>query len=967
MIVSIDIGTSYSSISMLGPDGKAQSIDIGTGVSMYGDKHSLPSAVFVEEDGRVLLGQDALNNRMRDPKRFRDEFKRNLGESIPIMLGSRSFLPEQLYTEFFCYMKERAEKVSGEPIELAYLTYPAAYGTSKKNKILSAAKAAGLYNVELVDEPTAAAMSYCAAGYIKEGQNLLIYDFGGGTFDAALIRYENGVFTPLASPKGLERCGGIDIDRLIFQNMMSKVDASTLEMLRANTLHYMRFVSQLSELAVKCKHQLSSPEVDSFSGYIQVGFDMIPYTLTLDDYNRMIAGKVGQTVQTCRQILEEARLKVEDLGAVLLVGGTSRVRLVREMVEQLAGNVPVYCAADLELAVSQGALNYRNYKQESPIPDALANEEPVEMKQKDRDAAPVSEETVSENGNPEIAPEELKQGQQYASAEDAVSEARSGFARGWKFAGNKDWNAAFRCFSEAAKLGDANAMESLAVCYRQGLGVAKNAELADIWSRKAADARITGNDSSESGKQEKTGEPKAVFFVNDTRIVNQTVIVSGSLCGKVPLTDGAHLGAFDEEGRFLGHGKAKLPEGTTRITEDSIDVTLELTDYMGSRKADLAIDCLVSMPVDVKSFNQVFADREQEGCCTTRVSYVYEDPKMRIDFEDAYCFYVTDIRDGKLYGRSLFGSMSDDLRMYVYSAASGAARRELRWKDYAARGSRAYFVADCTGIQKGDIITDCIAPSGYTFRGQRISFWRYRLIIAVQKEAAKEAPPVQPNDPVQLTELGQKLARQGKGREAFEAFQKAANLNYAPAQYHLAGCYERGYGTAADLSNAKLWYHRAAAQGNTAAQDRLKQLERVEKPKAAANPEQIIRDVLKETGLAKRQSNTGWNVENGVLIYAVSWMITLRLNLRVGSSETVLLAEDWTTFGRGKSGFIFTEKGIYERLSPFPPRFIPWAQFAKEELQFVSGNAVTVDNSIISGSSNLPRAVWTRLHERLRG
>ena len=89
MIVSIDIGTSYSSICILGQDGKAVPVDISTGASMYGSKYSLPSAVFVDESGNILVGQAAMNSRKRAPENFRMEFKRDLGQNIPIILGSR--------------------------------------------------------------------------------------------------------------------------------------------------------------------------------------------------------------------------------------------------------------------------------------------------------------------------------------------------------------------------------------------------------------------------------------------------------------------------------------------------------------------------------------------------------------------------------------------------------------------------------------------------------------------------------------------------------------------------------------------------------------------------------------------------------------------------------------------------------------------------------------------------------------
>lgn len=359
MIVSIDIGTSYCTACFVGPDGRLQNLELGTGASMFGTPYSLPSAIFVEEDGTVLVGQAAMNSRMRDPQRFRMEFKRELGSSIPIVLGQRRFLTEDIYTEIFRHIISRARAVSGEEIEEAYLTYPASYGRTKQELIKKAARAAGLFHIKMVDEPTAAAMSYCAAGYVKNGEKLLVYDFGGGTFDVSVIRYDGGEFIPLSEPDGLERCGGIDIDRMIYQDMLETVKKRQPELmltLEKNPQHYIRFASQLSELAVKCKHHLSAADV--FAEDIQVNFEMIPYRLTLDRFSQMIAPLVGQTIRKCREVLEAAGMGVDDLSSVLLVGGTSRIRLVREMVEKMAGKVTVHCAADVDMAVVQGALSF---------------------------------------------------------------------------------------------------------------------------------------------------------------------------------------------------------------------------------------------------------------------------------------------------------------------------------------------------------------------------------------------------------------------------------------------------------------------------------------------------------------------------------------------------------------------------------------------------------------------------------
>lgn len=1017
MIVSIDIGTSYSSISMLDPDDKAQPIDIGTGVSMFGSKFSLPSAVFVEDDGRVLLGQDALNNRMRNPQRFRDEFKRNLGETIPIMLGSRSFLPEELYTEFFRHMKGRAEKVSGEQIELAYLTHPAAYSSSKKNRILAAAKAAGLYDVELVDEPAAAAMSYCAAGYIKNGQNLLIYDFGGGTFDTAVIRYENDSFTLLTQPKGLERCGGIDIDRLIFQNMLSKVDLATLDMLRANNLHYMRFVSQLSELAVKCKHQLSSPEVDSFFGYIQVGFDMVPYTLTLDQYNQMIAGMVGQTIQTCRQVLEDAKLKVSDLSAVLLVGGTSRVRLVREMVEQMAGKVPVFCAADLELAVSQGALNYRNYKTVEPEPDPAPDVPDV----KDDSTSKAQVEfqrgrKYAEEGNWDDAYlcfyEASKLGSGEAMYElacchkhglgtdvdlslaeiwfeeaaergvlcatpligkekktDVVAgtpnEAHAEFLKGRKFAREDRRDAAFKCFFKAAKMGDTEAMYSLANCYKMGYGTDKYAALADIWYRRATEARISPEVQS-STEHTETKTKNVVFSVHNTMVNCGNITVSGNLCGKNALVDGEFVVAFDSDGKSLGTCKVRTYVGREQIlsvTEDTKDVTIELVNFTGRVHDKLDIDYLISMPVSESTYDQVFADLEQDGYYTTRVSYVYEDPDSSIDLEDAYFFYVTEVKDGKIHGRSLTGSFSGDSEMYVYSKNKpNSYLKRLKWKEHTATGHNAFFDADSADVQVGDILTDCVAPPGFTFKCKQLSFWRYRLIIAVQNRNAVDCGSIEHvEDPKMLDEMGLDFSRKGQWRVAFEAYQKAANRNYAPAQYHLAGCYERGNGTVVDWSNAKIWYHRAAAQGHPAAADKLKQLE---KPKMELTPRKIFQKLVLQFPELRSASDCWISESKNIPV----WLSRLQSNTNVRDRSSILLAQDTTLFSSGKEGIIFTEKGIHVYGGWLAPlEAIDWMTFAKRTLTMQSREKFAyLNDHLIAGSNFLPKGFWPRLHEEIK-
>ncbi len=379
MIIGIDIGTSYSSVCMLGKNGEAVPVDIATGLG-YGDKYSLPSAVFLEEkqgDNTLLIGQAAMNSRAIKPSRFRMEFKRLLGQKFPVMLGESQFMPEEFYTEFFRHMKKCVEKISiDKNIDMAYITYPASFDKVKKEKIEWAAHMAGFNEITLVDEPTAAAMSYPENLY--DNMKLLVYDFGGGTFDASLLEYRNGIFRLLAEPAGIENCGGSDIDRLIFKDIAEHIDKEVLDMVSKKPENKIKLDSRIAEAAVKIKHQLTSASVSK--EYIPIGFDDMEYTLTTDELNQMIAGMVGQTVNLCRTLLIKAEITEKDLSAVLMVGGTSRIPLVQSMVKQFAGTVPVFCSQDLELAVARGAVAYESLKKSEYHSKEIINTKEKEKK-----------------------------------------------------------------------------------------------------------------------------------------------------------------------------------------------------------------------------------------------------------------------------------------------------------------------------------------------------------------------------------------------------------------------------------------------------------------------------------------------------------------------------------------------------------------------------------------------------------
>ncbi len=441
--IGIDIGTSYSSVCILNENGQPERVKIATGTGVYGDSFSLPSAVFLEEDGRLLLGQAAFASRMRAPQNFKAEFKRDLGQTTPYLLGGLQYMPEDLYKEFFIYIKKCVEDYTYAIVSSATVTYPAMFNDNKKKLIEKAAKAAGLLDVQLIDEPSAAAYCYLNAGKLSEGDTLLVYDLGGGTFDLALMRVKNGRFMQLTQPMGNPRLGGVDFDRMIFNDIMTQIGEDMMAPIKANPIYFSRFAASAMELAVKAKHHLSSSGV--FADFITVGYGGVDYTLDVSRYSAMIASVIGDTMKQVRMLLQAADLKPSDVNMVLLVGGASRTPLVREMLTKELGQEP-FKDVDPELAVCIGA--------------AICN---------------LDGETITAKKEDELS--KTPEGQCILGC--AYYHGKSGK--------KQDYDMAMHYFRRAADQNHAKAQYMLGLCYENGNGTAKKTAKAVEWFGKAAD------------------------------------------------------------------------------------------------------------------------------------------------------------------------------------------------------------------------------------------------------------------------------------------------------------------------------------------------------------------------------------------------------------------------------------------------------------------------------------------------
>ena len=354
MYLGIDFGTCYSSAALL-LEGVPTPIP-----APLTPGYALPSSVFITEQGEILVGQAAENKRQKNPQRYRREFKRDLGSPDPYTLGNVSMLPEELVAAVLKKLKEEAEKVAlgrGEKfLNNALITVPATYSSYKRNLMQDAGRKAGFSQIEMLEEPVAAAIYYSRNAQINDGDIILVYDLGGGTFDATLMQKQGDNYQVLAMPKGLANCGGTDFDRLIYQQLKLECSDELRQQLEPKDAWLARAI--VGDFCRDLKHQLS--EQTEASIYIPMGLGNVEtFELTREVFNAMIAPLIEETLDCCEQLVRSAKKDWTQVNQMLLVGGSSRIPYVKEAIERRF-NISPFLIDKPELAVCLGATIYNN-------------------------------------------------------------------------------------------------------------------------------------------------------------------------------------------------------------------------------------------------------------------------------------------------------------------------------------------------------------------------------------------------------------------------------------------------------------------------------------------------------------------------------------------------------------------------------------------------------------------------------
>ncbi len=343
-ILAADLGTSSSSAALVAGDTIELVKEPSSGSWAW------PSAVCLTGEG-LLVGSPAERRGRLRPELYRAEFKRDLGSGVPIPFGERAFLPEQLMTATLAALKAEAERMHGARLDRAVVTVPASYGPAdvRRHLMISAAEAAGFGVVELLAEPVAAAMAPVAGPAFADGELVLVYDLGGGTFDAALVQM--GAGHRVLGSAALDDCGGRDIDALVYGELRGADGLAAA--LAAPDAEGRRNRLRFGDLARRLKHQLS--EVNTAEDV----YDPTGQFVQLDRGRlvELVIPALDRTVYCCRDLLDRCRVPIDRVAAVLLVGGSTRMPVIAEFAGRTLGR-PVRRVRDPDLAVTLGAARW---------------------------------------------------------------------------------------------------------------------------------------------------------------------------------------------------------------------------------------------------------------------------------------------------------------------------------------------------------------------------------------------------------------------------------------------------------------------------------------------------------------------------------------------------------------------------------------------------------------------------------
>jgi len=343
--VGIDLGTTFTAAAVLRDGERPETVQLGNRAA------AIPSTVFLHEDETLLTGDAALRRGLAEPGRLAREFKRRFGDPAPLLLGGVPVSADALTGRLLRSVLEAVAEREGGPADAVAVCHPANWGPYKLDLLTQACRQAGLPGAVLVSEPQAAAVHYAAQERIEDGALVAVYDLGGGTFDAAVLRRVGDGFEVVGAPDGIERLGGIDFDEAVVAQVREALGPA-LDELDPDDPATLTALARLRQECVEAKEALSG-DADASVPIVLPGL-VTEVRITRTELEGVIRVPLAETIDCLHRAVESAGVTPEELAAVLLVGGSSRIPMVAEMVGAELGR-PVAVNADPKHVVALGA------------------------------------------------------------------------------------------------------------------------------------------------------------------------------------------------------------------------------------------------------------------------------------------------------------------------------------------------------------------------------------------------------------------------------------------------------------------------------------------------------------------------------------------------------------------------------------------------------------------------------------
>ena len=356
--LGIDLGTTFTAAALCRPaEGELESHVVPLGSR----SPAVPSVLFLPGDGSLVVGEAAERRALTEPDRVVREFKRRIGDEIPLLVGGVPWQAHELATVLVHWVWQRVNQREGELPEGVVLTCPASWGPHKISLLDQAVRATRigemtrLGSVQLMSEPQAAAIGYASGEQVEVGARLAVYDLGGGTFDAAVVRKDSPTaFTLLGRPEGIDRLGGVTFDEMLFEHVCA---AAGVPLTRINP-NDPDIVPEVARLRRECTEAKEALSVDTDTIIpVALGDVRRRVRVTRAEFEEMIRPDLDRTIEALHRALDSAAVDGTQLDAILLVGGSSRIPLVSQLIAAEFGQAPAI-DSDPKTTVAVGAARF---------------------------------------------------------------------------------------------------------------------------------------------------------------------------------------------------------------------------------------------------------------------------------------------------------------------------------------------------------------------------------------------------------------------------------------------------------------------------------------------------------------------------------------------------------------------------------------------------------------------------------